>query len=231
MKIITYIDGYNFFYGRLSKTQFKWLDLYCLFSNHIIPAKLPASPGIPPELVQIKYFTSPVKRGFSTSENVQANQHAYLNALKKENKGKTSIYEGKFQASKIRAYSAESNPVEQAEPTERVWKLEEKITDVNIAMHMYRDVAKGLVDHILLCSNDSDLLPAIDAIKEDFPNITIGLIVPTKKENGRLTRPPSKDLANRVDWVMPYIPDAYLENSQMPDQVKAKKIYTKPAEW
>ena len=43
----------------------------------------------------------------------------------------------------------------------RVWKIEEKQTDVNIAISMYRDAAKNLVDHQVLVTNDSDAEPIL----------------------------------------------------------------------
>lgn len=38
-----------------------------------------------------------------------------------------------------------------------VWKFEEKQTDVNIALHMYRDAIKQHYTQQVLVSNDSDL--------------------------------------------------------------------------
>ena len=60
----------------------------------------------------------------------------------------------------------------------RVWKIEEKKTDVNIALGVYRDVAKGLVDRVILVSNDSDTEPLLEAVREDFPHVMIGVVMP-----------------------------------------------------
>lgn len=62
----------------------------------------------------------------------------------------------------------------------RVWKIEEKKTDVNLAMAMYRDAARGLFDQVVLCSNDSDAEPVLAALREDFPAIRIGVVTPVK---------------------------------------------------
>ena len=37
-----------------------------------------------------------------------------------------------------------------------VWKIEEKMTDVNIELHAYRDVIKGNCKRVVLISNDAD---------------------------------------------------------------------------
>jgi uncharacterized LabA/DUF88 family protein len=60
----------------------------------------------------------------------------------------------------------------------KVWRLVEKKTDVNLAMGMYRDANKKLVDQLVLVSNDSDAEPVVKAILEDFPYLKIGLIMP-----------------------------------------------------
>ena len=62
----------------------------------------------------------------------------------------------------------------------RVWKLEEKKTDVNLAMRIYRDANKGRYDRIILVSNDSDAEPALAAIREDFPAIMVGVVMPVR---------------------------------------------------
>lgn len=58
----------------------------------------------------------------------------------------------------------------------KVWLIEEKKTDVNIAMEMYRDVSKGKCDRVILISNDSDAEPVLKAISEDFPHVMIGAV-------------------------------------------------------
>lgn len=35
-----YIDGYNFYYGCLRGTPYKWLDLLLLFEKHVLPSAL-----------------------------------------------------------------------------------------------------------------------------------------------------------------------------------------------
>lgn len=50
---------------------------------------------------------------------------------------------------------------------------EEKYTDVNIALY--------------LVTGDTDLVPAINAIKEDFPQKRIGVIFPYRKANREMS--------------------------------------------
>src|SRR5690606_9861319 len=63
-----------------------------------------------------------------------------------------------------------------------IWKLEEKMTDVNIALTAYRDVAADRADQIVFVSNDTDLVPALEAIRDDFDGrIRIGTVMPIRK--------------------------------------------------
>ena len=53
-----------------------------------------------------------------------------------------------------------------------VWQLEEKETDVNIALGMYRAACRAdqlQIGQIVLVSGDTDLAPALAAIRQDFP--------------------------------------------------------------
>lgn len=69
-----------------------------------------------------------------------------------------------------------------------IWKLEEKETDVNLAISMYRLLSKQQALHmedqiqqVVFVSADTDIGPALRAIKEDFPNVVIGVILPHRE--------------------------------------------------
>lgn len=42
-----YVDGYNFYYGCLKGTCYKWLDLFQLFSQQVLPSILVQRAGVP----------------------------------------------------------------------------------------------------------------------------------------------------------------------------------------
>jgi hypothetical protein len=48
---IVYIDGFNFFYGCIKGSPYRWLDLF-----HFAKAVLPKN-----DIVRVKYFTAIVK--------------------------------------------------------------------------------------------------------------------------------------------------------------------------
>ena len=55
---------------------------------------------------------------------------------------------------------------------------EEKETDVNIAIKLYQQAYKNSYDTAIILSGDSDQIPAIKAIKRDFPTKKIGILIP-----------------------------------------------------
>jgi uncharacterized LabA/DUF88 family protein len=230
MKTSIYIDGYNLYYGRLRNTKFKWLDVVALFSNMALTIE-PRS-----EVNAVKFFTAPALTKFARhgSESMKA-QNDYHRALEAKYPGVFS----KILGSHVYEKDGTSLPIyEDGQAfnklnTVKVWRLVEKKTDVNIAMAMYRDACKGLVDQLILVSNDSDAQPVLEAISEDFPQLRLGLIMPLAfPEDGKKSRPPSNGLARLSHWNRTYIRDEELKNAQLPELVPTrKKPAKKPAHW
>ena len=55
---------------------------------------------------------------------------------------------------------------------------EEKQTDVNIAIKLFQTAIADTWDTALIISGDSDLIPAIEAVKKTFPTKQIGIAIP-----------------------------------------------------
>ena len=109
------------------------------------------------------------------------------------------------------------------------WKLEEKQTDVNIALDLYRDASQGLCEQIVLCTNDTDIAPALQYVRKDFPNIRVGVVIPIRTGS---SRSPAKSLIDNAHWVRRLIHDQELSGSQFPDRVPTnKKPVDKPDYW
>lgn len=113
-----------------------------------------------------------------------------------------------------------------------VWMIEEKQTDVNIALEAYRDARNGICDQIVVCSNDSDMEPAMRLIKADVPAVKIGLVLPMRERQGENVNRPNQRLVKHADWVRHYIKDDELTASQLPQNVPTKKKpASKPSHW
>jgi uncharacterized LabA/DUF88 family protein len=161
-----YVDGYNLYYGRLRHTAFKWLDLVALFRS-LLKVQDPSS-----KLLAVKIYTAPALEKFATHGKASVHaQQSYHRALQRLYPDEVFIKYGNHSYDKngslLPSY-IEGRAYNNSERT-RVWKIEEKKTDVNLAMAMYRDAVKGLYDHMVICSNDSDAEPVLEALREDFP--------------------------------------------------------------
>ena len=227
MRTKVYVDGYNLYYGCLKKTGHKWLDLHKLFKEQILPTSAPVGS----ELIGIKFFTAPIlEKASSAADSVssQARYHSALNRLYPEN---IEIVKGYYSMTpaKVRLCDAEDPRRWPRDCQEAlIWKLEEKQTDVNLALHAYHDASRGNVDQIVIVTNDTDIAPALRMIRE-FTPVTIGLVVPTRDH----VRRPNTELANACHWVRKHITDAELASSQMPGVITTGKRspVIKPIDW
>ena len=227
-RTIIYIDGYNLYYSRLKGTPHKWLDVGTLFRDLILKPQDPSA-----NVVCIKYFTSPVKASYARHGDASAHaQTQYHRALKAIHGDLIQIIQG------FHIFGKTNMPlhVEGEEPDKQnlvpVWMIEEKQTDVNLALQVYRDAVRGECDHQVICTNDSDLEPALQLVRQDAPNVQIGLVVPLREKGLSGDAVSNKRLTKRVHWVRQHILDAELESSQLPKNVNTnKKPAQKPAHW
>ena len=228
IKTNIYIDGYNLYYSRLKGTAFKWLDLANLFRDQIMMQQDPNT-----QVLNIKFFTSPVKASYA--RHGQASEHAqtqYHRALVAKYPDLIEIINGFhiFQPTALPAFEESQAPSKST--VSKVWMIEEKQTDVNIALQAYRDAARGICDQVVICSNDSDLEPALRLIRQDVPTAVIGLVMPLRPQAASDGKVPNKRLTPLAHWVRRHILDDELMRAQLPHNVHTKKKpATKPPHW
>lgn len=223
LQTIAYVDGYNLYYGRLHDTPHKWLNLKQLIES-ILRIQNPDF-----RLIGIKYFTSPViaKLASRGAASVEA-QNAYLKALR--DTGGIEIIQGRHQLEPSSAPSYIEGKEADRNLRVPIWNLNEKETDVRLALAMYRDCAKGLGEQTIIVSSDTDLTPMLEAIREDFSR-PVGLILPRHPDPDR-GRPPAGSLMKHADWTRKYILDEELLACQFPTRVPSrKKAAEKPSYW
>lgn len=219
MRTIVYIDGYNFYFGVLRNTTYKWLDIVSLV-KHVCHVQNPAL-----DVVAVKFFTAPVITRVATKgDKALQSQDSYHRALLNAHPHIIEIINGYYLLEK-------GNPPRYKKPIDKqdrveVWRLEEKQTDVNIAVQLYRDAVLKHCEHAVLVSSDSDLVPALAFLKQDLPDYPIGLILPRKEPNATEQRPPNASLSSLANWTRSYLRDDELKKYQFPDKVPTKK---KPA--
>ena len=224
-----YVDGYNLYFGRLKHTPYKWLDIHSLFGGPMLRENAPDA-----QVSQIKYFTADVKTKFASRRHIaNASQERYHRALLERHSTGIEIIKG--------YYSIEGRPLprykQPPDKTDRVkvWTLEEKQTDVNIALHVYRDtVVKKACQLAVIVSNDTDLEPALKMIRDDADtNIQIGIILPVRPaDKETVRRPPNTRLSRLANWTRHHILDHELEAAQLPTIIPTRrKAIRKPEYW
>lgn len=229
MRTAIYIDGYNFYYSRLKSTPYKWLDVVSLFRDVIL------TPQCPQAVVgSVKFFTAPVKVSYARHGAIsEHSQTQYHRALLSRYADLLEVVSGfhVFEPTRLPRYIDGLHPSKTN--CEKVWLIEEKQTDVNIALHLYRDAVRGEFDQLVVCSNDSDMEPALKWIKADAPHVKIGLVMPLAPPSDETLRGVSnKRLTVLADWVRHYILDEELLRSQLPQHVPTrKKPASKPNYW
>lgn len=160
-RVTFYVDGFNFYYGLRRKKQlnpcwqrFYWIDLVKLFEQFLGPDQ---------ELVKVVYFTaSPL------DPDKSSRQSAFLNANSILHPDKFEIVRGKYINKTIicpRCHLAINRP-------------EEKKTDVNLSVRMMGDCSSNATDIVILVSADTDLIPSIDFIQNNYPNKKVKVYFP-----------------------------------------------------
>ncbi|MBG9374653.1 NYN domain-containing protein [Panacibacter sp. DH6] len=207
-KVIFYFDGFNFYNGLKDKCKkdavwkrYYWID-FVKFCSQFLPDTQ--------ELVKVKYFTAPPQNPYKRSR--QATLFAANSLINQE---KFEIIKGKY-IDKTVGCKICGSPFQVPE---------EKRTDVNISCHMLLDCFKNNADKLILVTADSDLIPTIECIKQNFPDKQFKIYFPPFRT--------SMDLINLCK------PVVFLENNPkkfdaaiMEDTIsKDGKSFTKPSQW
>ena len=112
--------------------------------------------------------------------------------------------------------------------------MEEKKTDVNLALCAYRDAVNNRAEQLVFVTNDSDIELALEFIKNDFQDkFKVGVIIPIRKNTSdNKHRPANQGLSNLADWTRSYITDEELSSSWLDDKIATnKKPILKPEYW
>lgn len=234
MRTRIYVDGYNLYYGCLKGTSLKWLDVLSLFEAHILPSVTATVAGQRLHTVlaplSLKFFTAKIlEKVAKASDSVQC-QERYHAALKKHQPGRLEIIEGYYSlnsttARLVDAQNPKAAPRDCEEAT--VWKVEEKQSDVNLALHAVTDVLLGGMEQVVIVTNDTDIAPAVEMLKRHTKAV-VGVVVPTTDRE----RPPNKDLVVLADWVRTHITLAELQAAQLPRVIPdPRRPVAKPDSW
>lgn len=208
MRTFAYIDGFNFYYGAVKKTPYKWLDFRALLKALLRPHN---------QLLCIKYFTAMVSGRRDPDQPVR--QQTYLDALK-AHIPEIEVHLGSFKVTQVKAFLAQ--PIGGQQFAEII-KTEEKGSDVNIAVQMLNDAWLDRYDCAVLVSNDGDLAETLRLIKFHHPKKKIGLVFPRHRGY------PVRVLMQHANF-MQRVRTGVLKACQLPDPIPGTNLH-KPASW
>jgi len=199
-RVTVYIDGFNLYFGMMDAgfNHCKWLNVEKLVKSYLTANQI---------LVEIKYFTSRI----TNNPQKQKRQTTYLEAIEST---EVIIIYGLYKAKSIECENCGHN-----------WSISnEKMTDVNIATHLIIDAYQDKYDTAILVSGDSDLVPPIKAVHQNFPNKVVSVFFPPNRHNNTVA------IAAKGSLI---IGRKKLMDSQFEANVKKRDGYIlhKPADW
>src|SRR5258708_33903232 len=164
-RVITYIDGFNLYFGLKSKgwERYLWLDVQAL-SRNLLKADQ--------TLAYTKYFTARV----SGEAGRVKRQNTYIEAI--QTLPDVGIFFGHYLATPRKCRNCGfSYDV-----------FQEKMTDVNIAVELLKDAFQDAFDVALLMSADSDLIAPVEAVKKLYPQKRVIVVCPPDRFSVNLTK-------------------------------------------
>lgn len=199
-KLAFFIDGFNLYHALKENKglhKYKWLDLAKLCRCFCLRED---------RVTEIFYFSA-----YATFKPEGMERHkAYVRVL--ESRGIKPVF-GEFKRKDKFCFTCKQN----------TRSYEEKETDVNIAIKLFQTAIHDLYDTAIIISGDSDLIPAIQAVKETFPDKTVGVVIPIGRRSESLKQVAHFHMKMKLK---------HLETCQLPDEVELDdKIIRRPEKW
>ncbi len=201
-RVIFYIDGLNLYNGlkRANLRKYYWLDLRELAIKLCLPNQ---------ELIRVKYFTSMVSTKFD--EDKFHRQSSYIKAIK--TLPDMEVFLGRHQKGMTICNRCG-----------KIFKnFSEKMTDMNIAVEMFKDAHQKNCDTQILVSGDSDLVPVCRTVLELF-NMKLVIFFPPYRKTDRL-----REYCHFSARIFTH----YIKKSQLPEEIidSSGNEITKPEYW
>ena len=202
-RVLFLIDGFNVYHALDSQPhyhKYKWLNYAALARCFILPDE---------QIVRILLFTA-----YAHWDPNKKRRHKLLIRALEANGVEVILGKFKWRDKKC--------------PLCKQWYKtpEEKRTDVNIATQLFEAAVNDQFDVAIIIGGDSDLVPAVKAVKKTFPQKKIGLVIPIGRH--------AKELAQVCDFRRK-MKETHLKLSQLPNTVTIDPakgvILRRPPSW
>ena len=203
IRVISYIDGFNLYFGLRAKgwRKYYWLDLAAMSRALLKPGQ---------KLVHTHYFTARIRdKGHGQSAKRQT---LWLDAL--ATRPDITCHFGHYLPKARQCHNCGAT-----------WTThEEKMTDVNIAAQLLCDAYEDNFDTALVISGDSDLTTPIQMVRDRFPNKRLIVAFPPKRHSDQLRRVAHGYIVIGADS---------LRQNLLPDEIETPTgfILKRPTEW
>lgn len=190
---------------------------------------------------RLNFFTAEISERAASDSSSLKDQRAYHLALHNHRQGRLQTIKGKYPIDKTKFPKVERDERgKEKEPKSsdrvKIWKMEEKQSDVNVALEAVYDAVTDLtLEHIVFVTNDTDIIPVLrkiqshNALKQRSP-VKIGLIIPMRKSDSE--RKGNQSLKDFADWTIEHIHDEEFQAAQLPCRIFGpRKIALKPISW
>jgi uncharacterized LabA/DUF88 family protein len=212
MRTVIHVDGFNLYYSVLRRTNLKWLDLVALFRDHVLDSNA--------QLLEVRYYTAPILARMSDDPQSVQRQRIYLQALRKMHPDQLKIIEGRIAVTT--PFQRLVRPIAGASDISRVqvYDFNEKKTDVNLASDLLAGAWTGAFDQAVICSNDTDLEPALATLRKYHPQLRLGIVAPVRGSDNRYL---AADLKQHADWSKA-LSMVHISNAQLPERIPASSL-------
>jgi uncharacterized LabA/DUF88 family protein len=204
-RAVAFVDGFNLYHAINSSfrvDQFKWINLWTLCEQYIRP---------PYQLADVLYFSA-------LAHWLPEPKKRHLQFIKAQEHYGVRFIEGRFKNKERRCKRCKKS----------YWAHEEKETDVNIAIHLVNSAHHDEYDMALLVSGDTDLIPAVRMVKENYPAKLFRVLVPGGKgASAALIQ------AANLQYAL-YLEQRHLRSALMPKQIISgggSVVATRPPEY
>ena len=192
-RVVIFIDGSNFYHSSKKLNVVDKINFQKLI-NELVGDR---------ELAKAFYYNSPLD--ISVNPKIYWKQQKFFDMLRK--------------IPKIEVILCKQRKVKR----DGKFEYEVKGDDTHLVSDLVGEAYENLYDTAIIISGDSDLIPAVQAVKETFPAKTVGVVIPIGRRAEALKQATHFHMKMKLK---------HLETCQLPARIELDgKVITRPKSW